>query len=72
MQYNRKQMRQQTVRIVIGVLAMCYSFNSSAQRLDLATCLKMADTANSSIRNARLDVAVNQQQKSAYDAVIFG
>lgn len=71
MQYNRKQMRQQTVRIVIGVLAMCYSFNSSAQRLDLATCLKMADTANSSIRNARLDVAVNQQQKSAYDAALY-
>lgn len=71
MQHNSKQMQQLTGRIIIGVMTVFYSFTSTAQRLDLATCLKMADTANSSIRNARLDVVMNQQQKSAYESALF-
>lgn len=37
-----------------------------SQTLDLETCLKMADTANLSIRNARLDVAANSRQIDSY------
>lgn len=37
-----------------------------AQNLDLATCLKMADTANLSIRNAKLDIAINKRQRDGY------
>jgi outer membrane protein TolC len=38
----------------------------SAQQLDLETCLKMADTANLSIRNSRLDVSIKQRERQAY------
>lgn len=43
-------------------------FTLNAQVLDLETCLKMSDTANLSIRNARLDIAINQKQIQAYNA----
>ncbi len=39
-------------------------FTLNAQVLDLESCLKMADTANLSIRNARLDIAINQNEGS--------
>jgi outer membrane protein TolC len=39
---------------------------SKSQILDLETCLKMADTANLSIRNSRLDIEINERQRSAY------
>ena len=42
------------------------SFLAQGQTLDLETCLKMADTANYSIRNSRLDVLINEKQKDAY------
>lgn len=42
------------------------SFAQTAATLDLATCLQMADTANLTIRNARLDVLMNAKQKDAY------
>ena len=42
------------------------SFSVFSQVLDLATCLKMADTANTNIRNARLDIDVNAIQKKVY------
>lgn len=41
-------------------------FSAKAQVLDLETCLKMADTANLSIRNSRLDIEINERQRSAY------
>lgn len=37
-----------------------------AQTLDLATCFKMADSANITLRNSRLDIEINQKQKNAY------
>ncbi len=43
---------------------------SAQQTLNLETCLKMADTANLSIRNARLDVELNQKQIKAYKSAI--
>ncbi len=44
---------------------------SFGQKLDLETCLKMADTANLALKNARLDVASNQSQISAYKASLL-
>lgn len=41
-------------------------FGARGQGLDLETCLKMADTANLAIRNARLDVSANNEQVDAY------
>ncbi|MES2799753.1 MAG: TolC family protein [Bacteroidota bacterium] len=38
----------------------------NAQMLDLETCLKMADTANLTIRNARLNNQINDNDRSAY------
>jgi len=49
------------VLMVLGV-----GGSASAQVLDLETCLKMADTANLSIVNSRLDVAINKSQVSSY------
>jgi outer membrane protein len=49
------------VLMVLGV-----GSSASAQVLDLETCLKMADTANLSIVNSRLDVIMNKSQVSAY------
>lgn len=37
-----------------------------AQTLDLETCLRMADTANLSLRNARLDIEINEEQRQGY------
>ena len=42
------------------------SFSFFSQVLDLATCLKMSDTANTNIRNARLDIDINAIQKKVY------
>jgi len=39
-----------------------------SQGLTLESCLKMADTANLSLRNSRLDVAINKRQISVYNA----
>lgn len=49
------------VLMVLGV-----GSSASAQVLDLETCLKMADTANLSIVNSRLDVTMNKSQISSY------
>ena len=49
------------VLMVLGV-----GSSASAQVLDLETCLRMADTANLSIVNSRLDVAMNKSQVSSY------
>ncbi|MCE3295114.1 MAG: hypothetical protein K0R65_828 [Crocinitomicaceae bacterium] len=55
-------------KLALGLLFMFGGFGLSAQTLDLETCLRMADTANLTIRNARLDVAINQKQIAAYNA----
>jgi len=44
---------------------------SFGQQLDLETCLKMADTANLSLKNSRLDITSNQSQISAYKASLL-
>jgi len=40
--------------------------STNAQTLDLASCLKMADTANLQVRNAQLDIEFNEKQRGAY------
>lgn len=52
--------------ITLTTLALLAIFGARGQGLDLETCLKMADTANLSIRNARLDMEANETQTKAY------
>lgn len=47
-------------------LALLLGFQQASAQLDLETCLRMADTANLTIRNARLDMAANDKQIDAY------
>jgi outer membrane protein TolC len=55
------------MKIRIFVIATCLVSSSVFSLvLDLATCLKMADTANTNIRNARLDIDMNAIQKKVY------
>lgn len=49
-----------------GLLFVVLGLTAEAQNYDLATCLRMADSANVQIRNAQLDVAINESQRSAY------
>jgi outer membrane protein TolC len=49
--------------LLIGIII---SISSLGQELNLETCLKMADTANLSIRNSLLDIEINDKQRSAY------
>jgi outer membrane protein len=58
-------MKKQLLSMLIA-LGSVSSFAQTAATLDLATCLQMADTANLTIRNARLDVLMNAKQKDAY------
>lgn len=50
----------------LGYLLFLYGANTLAQQYDLATCLRMAETANAQIRSAQLDVAINESQRAAY------
>jgi outer membrane protein TolC len=49
-----------------GLLFVLMGLSLQAQKYDLAACLRMAETANVQIRNAQLDVAINESQRSAY------
>ena len=53
--------------IIISFLILL-NFSVEAQTLDLESCLKMADTANLTIVNARLDVEINKKQIKSYEA----
>lgn len=54
-------------KVFLGVLLVLgVESGASAQVLDLETCLRMADTANLSIVNSRLDVTMNKSQISSY------
>lgn len=71
MKLNTHLLQQVIGRLIIGVGTLFYAFEGHAQQLDLATCLKMADTANSAIRSARLDVVMNEKEKQAYNSSLF-
>ncbi|MEN9972800.1 MAG: hypothetical protein RIS20_1147 [Bacteroidota bacterium] len=52
---------------IAGLFLVLFHLNTSrAQVLDLPTCIQMADTANLQIRNANLDVLINERQREAY------
>lgn len=51
---------------LLGIAVFTSILSASAQGLDLETCLRMADTANLTIRNSQLDVTINDRERSAY------
>jgi len=53
---------------LVAILVFAGGLSSKAQNLDLETCLKMADTANLTIRNSRLDIAINNRERKAYES----
>ncbi len=61
--------KQTKHKIVLASLLV--SSISFSQTLDLNTCLKMADTANLTIRNARLDIASSSDQTKAYKSSLL-
>ena len=69
---NKKQKQKTRIKSKLILLASVFiGFQTYSQTLDLETCLKMADTANLSLKNARLDIASNQNQISAYKASLL-
>lgn len=51
---------------LLALITLATSIQINAQSLDLETCLKMADTANLSIRNSLLDISIDDKQRDAY------
>lgn len=51
---------------LVAILFSSFGIIAQAQSLDLETCLKMADTANLTIRNAQLDMSINKKERDAY------
>jgi outer membrane protein len=51
---------------LLYLLLIISSVQSKAQGLNLETCLRMADTANITVRNAQLDLDINDRNRSAY------
>ena len=52
---------------IILILVLNFQhFGSIAQKIDLNTCLRMADTASLAIRNARLESEINREQRGSY------
>ncbi len=51
---------------LLYLLLVISSIQSKAQGLNLETCLRMADTANFTVRNAQLDIEINNRNRSAY------
>jgi outer membrane protein TolC len=59
------------IRKIFYILTLIFISNFNeiyAQELNLEMCLNMADTANLSIRNSRIDVAINKKQIAVYNA----
>ncbi len=52
-------------RLIAGFILIS-ALPVQAQQLDLETCLRMADTANLTLRNARLDIAITDKNRDAY------
>ena len=56
---------QQLIFVILVSFAVTRN-HANAQELDLATCLKMADTANLTLKNASLDIGINEEQRKVY------
>jgi outer membrane protein TolC len=53
---------------LLVILVFTGIFSANSQTLNLETCLKMADTANLTIRNSQLDISINDKERDAYMA----
>jgi outer membrane protein TolC len=51
---------------LLALSAFLIAGTMQAQKLDLSVCLKMADTANVTIRNSQLDIEIDSRNRSAY------
>jgi len=49
-----------------GLFFLLFGHAAMAQKYDLASCLRMADSANTQIRSAQLNMAINESQRMAY------
>jgi outer membrane protein TolC len=58
-------MKRKLVHFIL-ILILLGASKLNAQKLGLEECLRMADTANASIRNALLDIEINDKNRSAY------
>jgi outer membrane protein TolC len=56
---------QQLIFVILVSFAVTRN-HANAQDLDLASCLKMADTANLSLKNSSLDIGINEEQRKVY------
>ena len=56
---------QQLIFVILVSFAVTRN-HANAQELDLASCLKMADTANLSLKNSSLDIGINEEQRKVY------
>lgn len=56
----------QKLIFVITLSFVLTEFIGNAQELDLASCLKMADTANLTLKNSSLDIGINAEQRRVY------
>jgi len=56
---------------LLFIAILLLSVSIKAQTLNLEQCLKMADTANVIIRNARVDVAMSASQIDAYQSALL-
>ena len=51
---------------LLTILFFTGLLSANSQTLNLETCLKMADTANLTIRNSQLDISINDKERDAY------
>lgn len=56
---------------ILLLFILLVSYGAKSQILNLEQCLKMADTANVLIRNARVDVAMSASQIDAYQSALL-
>ncbi len=56
---------------ILLVFILLLTYGAKSQVLNLEQCLKMADTANVIIRNARVDVAMSASQIDAYKSALL-
>jgi outer membrane protein len=52
--------------LLLVQLSLFVCFSAFSQKIDLNACLKMADTASLAIRNARLDLEINKEQRGSF------
>jgi outer membrane protein TolC len=59
-------MKNKYFKLILTSIVIEHIFLSFSQKIDLNTCLKMADTTSLAIRNARLDLEINKEQRGSF------